>query len=62
MKFELKSICNPLTIYNSRNLLMKFESPDKEKYLTIYNSRNLLMKFEGESQNTCALSTTVEIY
>ena len=43
MKFSL--------IYNSRNLLMKFEKSHSVRLYKIYNSRNLLMKFEVLLQN-----------
>ena len=42
-------------IYNSRNLLMKFEYARRFPWFTIYNSRNLLMKFEQEFLYTLQL-------
>ena len=48
MKFE--NFCANVfcVIYNTRNLLIKFESEKEAEEDTIYNSRNLLMKFESE--------------
>ena len=51
-----------MDIYNSRNLLMKFEFDSLKILSYIYNSRNLLMKFEGEKIREYSKSTTVEIY
>ena len=46
MKFELQDILQPDDIYNSRNLLMKFEKNIREFQYIISNSRNLITKFE----------------
>ena len=35
-------------IYNSRNLITKFEKSLKDYLFQIYNSRNLITKFESE--------------
>ena len=47
MKFEAIFTKYNSTIYNSRNLLMKFENKRIIVRKKIYNSRNLLMKFEN---------------
>ena len=52
----------PTRIYNSRNLLMKFEMDHLGNIGRIYNSRNLLMKFELKQDGIKLSSTTVEIY
>ena len=44
----MKKSRRPYKIYNSRNLLMKFEFERYNVEGWIYNSRNLLMKFESE--------------
>ena len=62
MKFEYKIIETSHLIYNSRNLLMKFEAIGIGGKPGIYNSRNLLMKFEKQVDFILILSTTVEIY
>ena len=43
---SIKFIVKFRLIYNSRNLLMKFEMEGIVVTSIIYNSRNLLMKFE----------------
>ena len=62
MKFEIIGKKRHPTIYNSRNLLMKFELTDCTTKIKIYNSRNLLMKFEFTNPQNPFTSTTVEIY
>ena len=62
MKFEIFRGFLHIAIYNSRNLLMKFEELNEDRERTIYNSRNLLMKFEKTFTISGILSTTVEIY
>ena len=61
MKFEYEKFAR-VYIYNSRNLLMKFEGQASLTLGNIYNSRNLLMKFEDPSHLSDIASTTVEIY
>ena len=48
-------------IYNSRNLITKFEFLALNTRLNIYNSRNLITKFELKKKLNKNLSTTVEI-
>ena len=62
MKFEFSVFTQIFVIYNSRNLLMKFEQEYAILKHFIYNSRNLLMKFEATSEEIILPSTTVEIY